>query len=439
MPISLTVEPRAGKSGGRKKQKDADIDKSAGDFGNLGIRVDDKAAVFTVPKESTQEIAPQSSPVPTSAASPAYPSSFSFSPVVEIDLKLREAINPALLLNGNSPLQHLNFDSDREIKLVRIEIECDAGGSASTYCRTMRLREGANPITDLDSVAFPALFDLASRDAPRRMINFTVRLSQGFGMGAEVLVEKTLSVQWMARNEWLDRGELWAFIPAFVQPNSRGVRKVLDDAVRMLRFIGGPDTAFDGYQGDKVELVSNQVRAIFQTLREDPYSVTYINPLAGPVYEGGARSPAGQFVRFPDEIIEHKRATCHDLTLLFASCLEHVGIRPIIVLVRGHTFLGFWRRKQYYDKYWKGARSESGRAEANARAGLITKLTRFRECVGGGEDAQIEIFECTRATDRNATYEDAVKQARERVGGLRAEHFQAAVDVFAARAQVQPL
>ena len=213
VPISLTVEPRAGKSGGRKKQKGSDIDKSAGDFGKFGIRVDDKTAVFTVPKESTQEIAPQSSPVPTSAASPAYPSSFSSSPVVEIDLKLREAINPALLLNGNSPLQHLNFDSDREIKLVRIEIECDAGGSASTYCRTMRLREGANPITDLDSVAFPALFDLASRDAPRRMINFTVRLSQGFGMGAEVLVEKTLSVQWMARNEWLDRRKLWPLFP----------------------------------------------------------------------------------------------------------------------------------------------------------------------------------------------------------------------------------
>lgn len=362
------------------------------------------------------------------------------SPAVEIELKLREAINPALLLNGNSPIQHLSFGCDREVKLVRIEIECDAGGNVSTYCRTMRLREGPNPITDLENIAFPALFDLAWRDSPRRMVNFTVRVSRGFGMNAEVLGEKTLSVQWMARNEWLDRGELWAFIPAFVQPNARGVRKVLDDAVRMLRFIDGPEAAFDGYQAADDARVGNQVKAIFQTLRDEPFSITYINPLAGPVYEGSGRTPAGQLVRFPDEIIEHKRGTCHDLALLFASCLEHVGIRPMIVLVRGHTFIGYWRRAKNHADYWQRMRFESGRAEPTARMGLLTKLARFKDCVGGSQaDSRIEFFECTLATDRKATYEDSIEVAWGRVRELRADMFHAAIDVCVARAQVQPL
>nr|MCR4779492.1 DUF3320 domain-containing protein [Ruminiclostridium sp.] len=36
------------------------------------------------------------------------------------------------------------------------------------------------------------------------------------------------------------------------------------------------------------------------------------------------------------------RGTCLDLTLLFASCLEQVGLNPLVILVRGHCFAGFW-------------------------------------------------------------------------------------------------
>jgi len=359
---------------------------------------------------------------------------------VETEFKLREAINPALLLNGRGPIHHLSFDSDRDVPLVRLEIHCDAGGCSSTHAQTIHLRKGVTPCTNLDEIVFPALFDLASRSIPRRMVNFTVRLVQGFGAFGEVLAEETRAAQWMARNEWLDRKDLWAFIPAFVQPTSRGVRMVLDDADKMLRYISGPGAAFDGYQGDNPHHVRSQVRAIFQTLRDDPYAMSYVNPLSSPVYEVRGRSPGGQLVRFPDELIEHRRGTCHDLSLMFASCLEHVGLHPVIILIGGHTFAGFWLSAKEHTKYWRQARSELGRSDQDARYGVITDLGKLQTCLGlNGRDPKIEVFECTDATNRTGTFESAVKKAAARAKELKTEKFQAAIDVFAARSLVQPL
>ena len=51
----------------------------------------------------------------------------------------------------------------------------------------------------------------------------------------------------------------------------------------------------------------------------------------------------GQKVRTPGDVLEQKVGTCLDTTLLVASALEHLGIHPVLWIVRGHAFLGYWR------------------------------------------------------------------------------------------------
>ena len=43
-----------------------------------------------------------------------------------------------------------------------------------------------------------------------------------------------------------------------------------------------------------------------------------------------------------DTLVNQKLGTCLDLSLIYASCLEAIGINPLIVVVKGHAFAGGW-------------------------------------------------------------------------------------------------
>lgn len=43
-----------------------------------------------------------------------------------------------------------------------------------------------------------------------------------------------------------------------------------------------------------------------------------------------------------DTIFSQRMANCLDISLLYASCLEAVGIHPIIIVIIGHAFVGGW-------------------------------------------------------------------------------------------------
>ncbi|MFZ8431498.1 hypothetical protein ACO1MU_14375, partial [Staphylococcus aureus] len=51
---------------------------------------------------------------------------------------------------------------------------------------------------------------------------------------------------------------------------------------------------------------------------------------------------SSQHVRFIDDSVRVRQANCIDGTVLFASILRKIGIDPLIVLVPGHAFLGFY-------------------------------------------------------------------------------------------------
>ena len=47
-------------------------------------------------------------------------------------------------------------------------------------------------------------------------------------------------------------------------------------------------------------------------------------------------------MRLCDNIRKNKLATCLDLALLYAACLEAVGLYPLLVFQRKHVFVGAW-------------------------------------------------------------------------------------------------
>jgi hypothetical protein len=238
----------------------------------------------------------------------------------------------------------------------------------------------------------------------------------------------------MGLAEWLDRKDMWHFIPAFVDPNSDGVLRVLDEANTLLRRLD-PTSAFDGYQGGDTNFVRRQVEAIFCCLRDAPFELSYINVPPLEVFVPDESMPSGQRVRTPNQVIEHRRGTCHDLAILFASCLEHIGVHPLVILKPGHTYAGYWTNLRGWEDFWKRARANAVRLQNVAgRNWIINSVDELTPLVNRG---QIVLLEATRVTDRNAKFDDALTKGRAHLRGPGS--FDVAVDVRASRQLIQPL
>ena len=79
------------------------------------------------------------------------------------------------------------------------------------------------------------------------------------------------------------------------------------------------------------------VSAICEAIRARRFA--YSDPPPGWDY-----STAGQRIRDHGEVARGGLATCMDSTVLTAAVMEHVGMFPVLTLVQGHIFIGYWRR-----------------------------------------------------------------------------------------------
>lgn len=98
--------------------------------------------------------------------------------------------------------------------------------------------------------------------------------------------------------------------------------------------------SFIGYQGTGADVMM-QVAAIWRVLQERGFKYTSIT--------GSGESDNGIFsqpVRLFSEAIQTSQANCIDGTIVFASILKKIGIDPIIYIVPGHAFLGYYLNKE---------------------------------------------------------------------------------------------
>lgn len=350
---------------------------------------------------------------------------------VRLEFRPRASINPALLVNGLAPIEHLTIESPIEQE-IHLCIECDTGADTSNFRQTVLLKQGTVPVATSD-MHFPALHELIERHARRRRISFTATLTT-FG-GVEV-ASQTRTAQWMGAKEWLDQVDTWAFIPAFVNPFEDGILRVFELAERVLRTLGHPSDAFSGYQETRraPEYVATQMKAIFQTLRDDSIGLTYISPPGSPIVDASNRV-CGQVVRTHTEVVERKLGTCHDLSLLLAACAEYIGIRPLICLIPMHTFMGYWTTPEAQERYWKARESR-----------LRTATFGERWTLGSGSElqflvrsGQVTLIEATFVCQRQKTFEDACRYRTDRLESDEKNRLEAAIDIRAARGTIQPV
>lgn len=218
-----------------------------------------------------------------------------------------------------------------------------------------------------------------------------------------VVHEEHHHVDILAFDQWGGIGLLPEMLSAFITPNHPEIPGVIRKASAILKqWTGSP--SFDDYQSRNPDRVRKQMAAIYEAIT----GLQLIYCTVPPSFE-----ESGQRVRLADTIFANRLANCLDISLLYAACLEAVGIHPLIVIVKGHAFAGGWLT------------DESFADPVNDDPSLITKRT----AAGINEIAVVE------ATCMNAgntlSFDDAVRSADQKM--LQTDDFTLFVDVKRAR------
>lgn len=165
-----------------------------------------------------------------------------------------------------------------------------------------------------------------------------------------------------------------------------------------------------GYFYGKEEVLKT-IRCSYDVVRE--LEITYVYMKQG-FHSGWQR------IRLVDEILKEKQGNCMDLTLLFASIFEAESLNPVIVVTKGHAFVGVWTKKHHLDHPVYTNKEQ-----------IYNILTENKE--------DLVLIECTLARKGAQTdYDGAVKAGYEHI--LKQEELVALVDVKAARERgVRPI
>ena len=148
----------------------------------------------------------------------------------------------------------------------------------------------------------------------------------------EHIVTETYPIEILPFDQWVGVSILPEMLSAFVTPNYPSISAIIHRASQFLeRWTGNP--SLDEYQSRNPDRVKKQMAAVYEAIAE--LNIVYCTPPAG--YE-----QSGQRIRLCDTILSTKLGTCLDMALFFASCLEAVGIHPLVVITQGHAFAGGW-------------------------------------------------------------------------------------------------
>ena len=146
------------------------------------------------------------------------------------------------------------------------------------------------------------------------------------------LYEKSFSLQLLTFDEWPGVNVIPAVLSAFVTPNDAAISPLLVKAAGYLEKMTG-SSALDEYQTRDPNRARAMVAAVYKAVQSE--GIVYSAPPA-------SFQSDGQRIRLPEKVVSEKLATCIDSTLLMASCLESMGIHPLLVMMKGHILLGAW-------------------------------------------------------------------------------------------------
>lgn len=148
----------------------------------------------------------------------------------------------------------------------------------------------------------------------------------------EHLATEEFSIDVLPASFWGGESRQPDLLAAFVKPNGIYVESLVRQVAEILEK-GGRGRSVDGYQSNTREKPYLMTAALWNVIFSQ--RIAYVTPPQGFALKG-------QRIRLASDISAYKSASCLDTSLLFASCLELMGLNPVVAIGKEHAFVGVW-------------------------------------------------------------------------------------------------
>lgn len=166
----------------------------------------------------------------------------------------------------------------------------------------------------------------------------TCQMTVGIYCEEKLLISETMNITALAFDQWPGLQYTPELLAAFAMPNHPVVTSMIRLAAKYLeKWTGDPSLA--GYQFKDPNRVKNMAAAAYAAIQQN--NITYAEPPSS--FEA-----FGQRIRLADAVLDQRLGTCMDITLLYAACLEAMGLNPIMVMMKGHIFAGVWLAEESF-------------------------------------------------------------------------------------------
>lgn len=155
----------------------------------------------------------------------------------------------------------------------------------------------------------------------------------------EVIAETSFTIEVLPIDYFGGISVFPQLLASYILSNHDAIYPIKTNAIRILES-NNLKPSFEGYQSKDRERVLQMVSAIYRSIQ----SMDLVYSALAPSYEN-----TGQRIRLLDQVIETKFGNCMDITLLFAACLEAIDLHPILILTKGHIFVGVWLVEDRFD------------------------------------------------------------------------------------------
>lgn len=251
----------------------------------------------------------------------------------QLELPGRGEIFPALSVGGAQdywPVAVINISNQADSPMLRV-ISAQVNGWSRIAEQTIVV----GPRETRGVTLAPELLPQAYVNEEIRRATLAVRVvdAQGvvsFAQDRPVLLHSGSDLYWgkkFANAQWVAR---------WVTPHDPAVLKLVAAARSHV-----PEGRLHGYsvqpnapQHVVAGQVKSQAKAVFQALQAS--GLSYVSS----IYTFGNYVGEAQRIRLPSETLSLNNANCIDVSVAFASAMENLGLRPVIIIVPGHAFAG---------------------------------------------------------------------------------------------------
>lgn len=284
--------------------------------------------------------------------------------IVTVGGHINASINFAMQQNYVPVIRNLVVNNNSEETLenisLKITFEPEFAKEFTYYIGSIPAKSSA----EISPVSISTNTDLLFSLTEKMVGNITIEVLQ---KGENIFTYQN-TIELLACDQWSGLNIMPEMIAAFVTPNHPALSPVIHDASTFLKKWKG-DPSFTGYQTNNPNNVKLQMAAIFAALVQQ--KIVYNDPPAS--YE-----VIGQRIRLPHKVLEQKMGTCLDLAVLYAACLEAVGLHPLLFFMTGHAFCGCWLENETFaDCCVDDVSAIEKRIAENAEEMLLVECTDF--------------------------------------------------------------